>query len=262
MKNKRKRIFIKSIIEDIIFKVQYYIFADFHLGFSEERDKKVFENFFKILNRIPEKSTIVFLGDIFDFWFEYKTVIPKENFLFVSELYKYRDKFEFLYFTGNHDFFVREFVKGFNMRIFQKERIFQVGNKRVLFAHGDFYYNRDILGTYFNFFIRTSFVKFLFYLFHPDIGIRLAKTFSKISRNSSEKKEVKEEIPPRAEKFFKKGGDICILGHFHKPMFIEKEGKIYVNTGEFPVDETYVFLDDKKIILYKNEKIIKQKVLD
>ncbi len=239
--------------------MQYYIFADFHLGVSEERDCKVFEKFFRILDGISEKSTIVFLGDIFDFWFEYKTVIPKEYFLFVSELYKYRGKFEFLYFTGNHDFFVKEFVKGFNIRIFQRERIFRVGNKRVLFAHGDFYYNKDIWGTYFNFFIRTDFVKFIFYLFHPDIGIRFAKIISRISRNSSEKREVKEEIPPRAEKFFRKGGDICVLGHFHKPMFIEREGKIYVNTGEFPVDETYVYLDEERVVLYKNEEIVREK---
>ncbi|MEN3046081.1 MAG: metallophosphoesterase, partial [Candidatus Hydrothermales bacterium] len=205
--------------------MQYYIFSDFHLGVSEERDKKVFEKFFSILEKLEKGTKIVFLGDIFDFWFEYKTVLPKENFLFVSELYKFKDKFEFLYFTGNHDFFVRNFVQGFNMRIFQRERIFQIGEKKVLFSHGDFYYQSDLIGTYFNYLVRSSFVKFLFYILHPDIGIKLAKSISKISRNTSEKKEPKEEIPERVKKFFKKGGDICILGHFHKPMFIEMDQK-------------------------------------
>ncbi len=248
------------IIEYIILKVQYYIFSDFHLGFSEDRDKKIFNNFFKLLEKLPEKSTIVFLGDIFDFWFEYGTVIPKENFLFVSELYKFKDKFEFLYFCGNHDFWMRNFIPQFKMRVFQRERIIRVGNKKVLLAHGDFYYYTDPFGTFFNFFIRTDFVRVLFSILHPDIGIKLAKTLSKFSRNNSEKRSVPENIPPRAQKFFEKGGDICILGHFHKPIFIEEKGKIYVNTGEFPSDETYIYLDEKRITLYKNEEIIKEKI--
>lgn len=155
---------------------------------------------------------------------------------------------------------MKDFIPELKMRVFKKERIIKIGNKKVLLAHGDGYFEYDPFGNAFNYFVRTPFVKFLFYLIHPDIGIPMARFISKISRNNSEKKDVPLTLPTRTKKFFEKGGDICVLGHFHKPMFIEEKGKIYVNTGEFPVHETYVFLSEKKISLLKvNGNIIKEK---
>lgn len=238
---------------------RFYVFADLHLGIEEERDREIIEKFFKVIKNLPEGSNIVLLGDIFDFWFEYKEVILKRYFPFLSGIWEYRKKMNFYFVAGNHDWWTGDFLEFFGIKTTKGYFTFEIKNTRILMAHGDGYFPKDILGNLLTKILRNRITTTLFYLFHPDLGFKIARGISKISRHNSSRKEVPREIPPKVLKHFEKGYDIVILGHFHLPIFMEKEGKLYLNTGDFPEHESYIKIEGEKIWLISRDKILFKK---
>jgi len=89
-----------------------YFISDIHLGAkSEDEEKERVNKFLNFLKEIEANAQKLFIvGDLFDFWFEYKYVIPKRFFSVLHQLQKIRDKnIEVHYLTGNHDFWLGEF---------------------------------------------------------------------------------------------------------------------------------------------------------
>ncbi len=235
---------------------KFYVFADFHLGIDEKKDDEVINEFFKIIKSLPYKTNVVLLGDIFDFWFEYKEVILKRYFKFLSGIWEEKDRINFYFAPGNHDFWVRDFLEFFGMKITKGFFKFKIGDKNILMAHGDGYFPKDVFGNLLTKFLRNRITTNLFYLIHPDIGFYIAKGLSMISRHNSSKRKVPDEIPPKVLKHFDEGFDVVILGHFHLPLFMEKDGKYYLNTGDFPTYKSFIKIDEREIELIKGDEIL------
>jgi len=235
---------------------RFYIFADFHLGINEQRDKEIIEKFLKTIEKLPEGTNIVLLGDIFDFWFEYKEVILKKYFPFLSGIWKYKDKLNFYFVAGNHDWWTGNFLEFFGIKTTKGHFTFDIENKKILMAHGDGYFPRDIFGNLLTKILRNKITTGIFYMFHPDIGFQIAKGISRISRHNSSKKEVPHEIPPKVIKHFEEGYDVVILGHFHLPIFMQKDKKLYLNTGDFPGHESYIKIENNEISLISKDKVL------
>ncbi len=240
-----------------------YFASDFHLGApnaeeSKEREKRVLD----WLNCIEKDITHLFLlGDIFDFWFEYRDVVPKGYFNFLAKLYQLREKgVEIFYFTGNHDMWVKDyFEKELGFKIFRRQQAFMINGKRCLVGHGDGLgpkeYGYKLIKRLFAF---RPHIKF-YGMLHPFIAFSLARFLSRKSRAMAPEEDrdylgdEKETLTQYVLSISQKESiDYFIYGHRHLP--VKKElynGAIYYNTGDWLSHDSYIRMDNNDIELLK-----------
>jgi UDP-2,3-diacylglucosamine hydrolase len=160
-----------------------YFASDFHLGApnvdeSQTRERKIY----LWLNQISvDAQAIFFVGDIFDFWFEYKSVIPQGFTRFLGELARLADKGIKIYiFKGNHDMWMLDYLsKECQAEIISNELIFKCGQKTFFVAHGDGLGPGDVNYKFLKKIFRNPLTIFLFrYVIPADLGMWLGKTWA------------------------------------------------------------------------------------
>ena len=228
-----------------------YFASDQHLGAptpeaSLPREKK----FVAWLDAIKEDAGAVFLlGDLFDFWFEYKTVVPKGFVRVLGKLAELKDAgIDIYFFVGNHDLWMRDyFQKELNIPVFHEPQEFDINGKLFLIGHGDglgpgdYGYKRMKKAFTFPFF------KWLFRWLHPDIGVKLGHYFSvknKLISGDEDAQFLGEENEWLAlycrKKLTEKHYDFFIFGHRHLPLEIElNSSSTYINLGDWIQYFTY-----------------------
>ena len=222
-----------------------YFASDQHLGApspeaSLPREKK----FVAWLDTIKEDAgTIFLLGDLFDFWFEYKTVVPKGFVRVLGKLAELKDTgIDIYFFVGNHDLWMRDyFQKELNIPVFHKPQEFDINGKIFLIGHGDGLgpgdYGYKRMKKVFTF----PFFKWLFRWLHPDIGVRLGHYFSvknKLISGDEDAQFLGEENEWLAlycrKKLTEKHYDFFVFGHRHLPLEIElNTNSTYINLGDW-----------------------------
>ncbi|MDR2980422.1 MAG: UDP-2,3-diacylglucosamine diphosphatase [Bacteroidales bacterium] len=234
-----------------------YLVSDFHFGSPDaESSKHREERVIAWLEQISKDATHLFLlGDVFDFWFEYKDVVPRGYFNFFAQLDKLRrKKVEIYYFTGNHDMWVQDyFTAELGIQVFRTQQAFLINGNKCLIAHGDGLGPKDHGYKFIKrvFAFRPN-IK-LYGALHPRIAFGLARFFSRKSRAMTSAAEVKyrgdekEMLVQYALSVLQQEHiDYFIYGHRHLP--IEKqlnENSRYLNTGDWLMCETYVRLEEK-----------------
>ncbi len=228
-----------------------YFASDQHLGAptpkaSLPREKK----FVAWLDTIKEDAgTIFLLGDLFDFWFEYKTVVPKGFVRVLGKLAELKDAgIDIYFFVGNHDLWMRDyFQKELNIPVFHKPQEFEINGKIFLIGHGDGLgpsdYGYKRMKKVFTF----PFFKWLFRWLHPDIGVRLGHYFSvknKLISGDEDARFLGEENEWLAQycrkKLTEKHYDFFVFGHRHLPLEIElNNNSTYINLGDWIQYFTY-----------------------
>ncbi|MFC5283113.1 UDP-2,3-diacylglucosamine diphosphatase [Pedobacter alpinus] len=243
-------------------KTNYYFASDFHLGApsyksSREREAKLVA----WLNYIKEDAAAVFLmGDVFDFWFEYSTVIPKGYVRLLGKLAELSDAGTKIYFfKGNHDMWVFDyFEKELNATIVSDELILELNGKRFFLHHGDGLGKGDDAYKILKNFFRSSFCQWLFARLHPNLGIGIANYWSQKSRLANNKKETylhidreKDWVANYYQQLKDQYGDVdyLILGHRHFPVTLPIEKAQYINLGEWVNFTTYAVFDGISIKL-------------
>ena len=222
-----------------------YFASDQHLGAptpeaSLPREKK----FVAWLDAIKEDAGTVFLlGDLFDFWFEYKTVVPKGFVRVLGKLAELKDAgIDIYFFVGNHDLWMRDyFQKELNIPVFHEPQEFDINGKLFLIGHGDGLgpgdYGYKRMKKIFTF----PFFKWLFRWLHPDIGVKLGHYFSvknKLISGDEDAQFLGEENEWLAlycrKKLTEKHYDFFIFGHRHLPLEIElNSSSTYINLGDW-----------------------------
>lgn len=237
-------------------KKNIYFISDVHLAFKEDDIEK--EKRKKLLSFLEEISLdakeLYILGDLFDFWFEWYHVIPKYWFPILFQLRKMAEAGIVVNFiTGNHDFYTGRYLeKEIGIRCFDEHREFEVDSKRFFAAHGDGYAKKDRGYRLLKKIIRNPISKFLYKTFIPaDLGMQFARWTSHSSRKlvKIEKSAWIEEYYEFAGKKFNEGYDYVLLGHIHSPLIREKEGKVYVNCGDWITQFTYAKYDGQSLSL-------------
>jgi len=236
-----------------------YFASDFHLGApnitaSKERENRIIN----WLDRIEEDATHLFLlGDIFDFWFEYKYVVPKGYFNFLAKLHQLWQKgIEIFYFTGNHDMWVKEyFTEELGVKVFHRQKAFLINGKRCLIGHGDGLgpkeYGYKFIKQLFSF--RPHI--WLYGVLHSYFSFGLAHFLSRKSRAISPDKKQhyrgddKEMLTQYVLKVSQQEAiDYFIYGHRHLPITKKlPSGAIYYNTGDWLVHDSFLRMDKKEI---------------
>jgi len=228
-----------------------YFASDQHLGAptaeaSLPRERK----FVAWLDTIKEDAGAVFLlGDLFDFWFEYKTVVPKGFVRVLGKLAELRDAGIAIYFfVGNHDLWMRDyFQKELSIPVFHKPQEFDINGKLFLIGHGDGLGPEDHGYKRMKKVFTFPFFKWLFRWLHPDIGVRLGHYFSVKNKLISGDKDASflgEENEWLAlycrKKLQEKHYDFFVFGHRHLPLEIElNNSSTYINLGDWIQYFTY-----------------------
>lgn len=239
-----------------------YFASDFHLGLfpyekSVERERLIV----KWLDTIKADAKVLFLlGDIFDFWYEYRKVIPKGFTRFLGKLAELADNgVEIHYFTGNHDVWAFGYLsKEIGLTIYRKDTPFVINGKKFLIGHGDELGADDYGYKFLKGVFKSKFLQFLFSRLHPNLALTFGHTWSKHSRLSKGVSEAflgeeKEHQIVFARNYLKTNStDFFVFGHRHIPMdFKLSENSRLINLGEWIHSNTYAVFDGETMELLK-----------
>jgi len=232
-----------------------YFFSDAHLGENDkEREKGKLEKIYAFLEMVKNDGEKLFiLGDLFDFWFEYKHAIPKEHLKVVFKLAALvEDGIEVHYISGNHDFWLGNFLsREAGITIHRDYLKIDEQGKKLFLIHGDGISPSDKGYRVLKKILRNRFNIWLYRKVPTDWGIPLAKWVSGSSRNytSGRSKHFIKDYEIYAGKKLAEGFDAVVIGHLHVPILKELDGGVYLNTGDFIKHFSYGRMDDGKITL-------------
>jgi len=233
-----------------------YFFSDAHLGADNPADEKgKIEKLFSFLEMVGRQGNRLYiLGDLFDFWFEYKQVIPKQHLTVVFRLAGLVEKgIPIHYITGNHDFWLGDFLEKEVGLVIHRDRYETVEEeKKLLLLHGDGLSPSDWKYRLFvRSILRHRLCIALYRLLPPDWAIPFARKMSSSSRNhtAGRKAEFIKDYEIFAEKKLIDGYDAVIIGHTHHPQYIAFPGGVYLNTGDFYHHFSYGRLENGRLSL-------------
>ena len=238
-----------------------YFLSDFHLGAPNEvESRKREDRLVRFLQDARKDAGVIFIvGDIFDFWFEYKTVVPKGFVRILGTLAQLADEgIQLHIFTGNHDLWMQDYLsKELNATLYFEPQQFTIQNKQFLIGHGDGLGPGDNGYKRLKKIFTNPICQWLFRWLHPDAGIQLANYFSRKSRAKTgntdelflgEDKEwlilyTKEKAKTMAVDYF-------IFGHRHYAIDLKiNEKSRYINLGDWIRLNTYAVFDGKDVQL-------------
>jgi len=174
-----------------------YFISDFHFGIPERESSLIREKrFVRWLDMVKADAGEIFLmGDLFDFWFEYKTVIPRGYTRLLGKLAEITDAgIPVHFFRGNHDMWAFDYLeKEIGLKLYRKPVIRDIYGKRFFLSHGDGLGPGDKGYKFIKWVFDQKVNQFLFRWLHPDIGMRLGLFWSGRSRYANEVKEAREQ---------------------------------------------------------------------
>ncbi|MDN3491462.1 UDP-2,3-diacylglucosamine diphosphatase [Winogradskyella bathintestinalis] len=238
-----------------------YFASDNHLGAptskaSKPREKK----FVAWLDEIKHDAAAIFLiGDLFDFWFEYKTVVPKGFTRTLGKLAEISDSgVPIHYFVGNHDLWMNGyFEEELGIPVYHKPEEFTFNNTSVFIGHGDGLGPGDKGYKRMKKVFTSPFFQWLFRWTHPDIGIKVGQYMSvknKMISGDDDAKFLGEDNEWLAiyckRKLEEKHRDFFVFGHRHLPLEINlNDTSKYINLGDWIQYYTYGVFDGKNFEL-------------
>lgn len=245
-------------------KNKIYFASDFHLGIpplteSHKRERRIVS----WLNEIEKNAKAVYLvGDIFDFWFEYKKVIPKGFVRLLGKLAELTDNgIEVHLFVGNHDLWMQDYLeKEVGIKVHHDNIIIREGEKEILVGHGDGLGK----GDYFYKFLRKVFTsricQWIFARMHPNFSFSLAHAWSNASHNNkgganfiSKEQEVLYSYCKKQQSI--NPIDYYVFGHTHFPLELKIDEKAtYINTGDWLQHYTYAVFNNGRLKLESYKK--------
>lgn len=241
-------------------KKKIYFASDFHLGTpthakSREREDRII----RWLDSIREDAAAVYLlGDIFDFWFEYRSVIPRGFIRLQGKLAEIADSGVPLYlFTGNHDMWMFDyFTSELGVEIYREPIVREYGGKKFYIGHGDGLGPGDRRYKFLKKFFNSRLCQWLFARLHPNLGFGIAQRWSRGSRAANDQKEQflgeeREWLVIYAKEVLKKAHfDYFIFGHRHLPLDIQLTADSrYVNLGDWLNYNSYAVFDGEDLHL-------------
>ena len=241
----------------------HYFVSDIHLGSGSVAEQRRVERLFlDFLTKIEgDAESLYLVGDIFDFWFEYKRVVPRGFVRVLGRLAELSDKgVKIVMLTGNHDMWVGDYLtKECGITLYTKPQTIIVADKTLFVAHGD---NMNIKGQpvlrAMNAMFRSKCLrKIASWLIHPDCFMRFGQWWSGKSRkshNTDYGSEVLEHLVDYAVKYGSQHEvDYFVFGHLHYAADIKTTERILF-MGDWHSQPSYVVLDNNGKIELKTIK--------
>ena len=242
-----------------------YFISDAHLGCLAIKHRRQQERrLVRFLDEIKEKADAIYmLGDMFDFWFEYQTVVPKGFTRFLGKISELTDMgIEVHYFTGNHDIWCLDYLeKECGMTLHRNASTLELGDQTFYLAHGDGLGDKDwkfklIRGVFHN-----RLCQWLFRWLHPAIGVPFGLSWAKHSRmrhsaeNGGEppyRGEADEPLVAFAKQYLSSHPDVdyFIFGHRHieLDLALSHQTRLII-LGDWVSQFTYAVYDGEQLFL-------------
>jgi UDP-2,3-diacylglucosamine hydrolase len=230
-----------------------YFISDAHLGAAAGPPMRT-SWLVEFLEGLPDSiGGLMIVGDLFDFWFEYRHAIPKGHFRVLHALAKITSRgVPTLYFGGNHDFWVGSYLREeIGMEVAEGPRTFMIQGRKLFVAHGDGLGRGDSGYKFLKSVLRNRLCIALYRSIHPDVGIPFAYRLSEISRGHTKPRAViiPELVRGIALPHIAEGADIVVIGHVHEPSHLRLKKGEFVIIGDWITNFTYAVLEEGKISL-------------
>ena len=249
-------------------RTKIYFASDVHLGSKVFEDSLVVEKrFVKWLDSIKHDAKALYLlGDIFDFWFEYKTVAPRGFTRFLGKISEMSDMgINIHFFIGNHDIWFFDYLNKETGAIIRKEPyLTEIEGKKFFLAHGDGLGDKSKKIKLIRYIFHNKLCQILFASVHPRWGIGFAHLWSRNSRKNGLKEpanylgEEKEHLVLFSKKYLEQDDsiDYFIFGHRHilLDLMLSKKSRLII-VGDWIQYYSYAVFDGKEIRLEQYEII-------
>lgn len=233
-----------------------YFVSDVHLGMHAGNPSEREERFLNFLRSIPRDTTkaVYMLGDIWDFWYEYRDLMPKEGIRVVMQMKELLDAgVEVHFFPGNHDMWVGDFFPKMGVIMHEQPCFVELGGKVFCLGHGDIVGGTDMGYRFLHWVYTSPVIQFIFKILHPGILFAMSYKWFKISRNSHSNDF--EFVPgkQRIVKWAEETGagrhvDCFIFGHFHRFVDIVLDnGARFLILPDWEGGSSYVLFDGESV---------------
>lgn len=246
-------------------KDKIYFISDAHLGSRLVENPR--EHEMRLVNWLDkvqhDAQAIYMLGDMFDFWFEYKTVVPKGFVRFLGKMAELVDKgIEIHYFTGNHDIWMFGYLEQeVGVTVHHNNEVVDILGKKFFLAHGDGLFTEDKKFGFIRKIFHSSLAQKLFRLVPPQLGQNFGYAWSKSNREkilhieNKYQGEDNEVIVKFAKQYIENHEvDFLVFGHRHIELDLElKNGSRVVILGDFISIFSYAVFDGENFSLEIDE---------
>ncbi|MBL7820187.1 MAG: UDP-2,3-diacylglucosamine diphosphatase [Saprospiraceae bacterium] len=239
-----------------------YFASDFHLGTpakldSISREKQLIQ---WLDSSKSNMESLYLVGDVFDFWFDYKKVVPRGFIRILGKLAELKDRgIPIYYFTGNHDLWMFDYLQHeLEIPIYHQPIETVIQGKKMLIGHGDGLGPGDHGYKFIKKVFSNRTAQYLFRWIHPDVGISLANFFSSKSREAQD--AIQEFLGPEKEwliqfaeeQLLTKDYDYLVFGHRHLPIDYKlKNGKSrYINLGDWLSFQSFAVMMEGEMKLH------------
>ncbi|WP_312823518.1 UDP-2,3-diacylglucosamine diphosphatase [Epilithonimonas sp.] len=242
-----------------------YFASDQHFGVPDMQQSRIREEkFIRWLDIIKKDAQVIFLmGDLFDFWHEWKYVVPKGYIRVLGKIAELKDSgIEIYFFVGNHDLWMKNyFEEELGIPVYFEKRYYEINDKKFLLAHGDGLGPGDKGYKRMKKVFTNPLAQWAFRWLHPDIAMRIANYMSqknKLISGDEDKAFLGEDkeflIQYSKEKLKTEKINYFVFGHRHLPMVLDlNDYSKYVNLGDWIVYFTYGVYDGGNFELNKFE---------
>ncbi|MCF7805078.1 MAG: UDP-2,3-diacylglucosamine diphosphatase [Candidatus Marinimicrobia bacterium] len=236
-----------------------YFISDLHFHVDPTpQDQEKLHQLRRLAERMFDDAAQLFIvGDLYDFWFEYKYAIPRHH-LEVIEIIRelVRAGIEVHYLSGNHDYWIGEFwEEQVGVYIHPEPMELEFGDKRLWICHGDGVLADDKGYRFLKKILRHPLAIRLFRLLHPDWGFRLAKHVSSTSRKYNKfdlernRNLLRRVYHEYVKTVFAEGYDYVVMGHLHHPHIHTEQGQTFVNLGDWLRFYSFGYFDGHEFTL-------------
>ena len=205
-----------------------YFVSDVHLGLRvadpDDRERR----FVEFLRGLPEETEALYLlGDIWDFWYEYKHVVPKGYVRVFAALTELIDRgVDVFFFQGNHDVWTYSYFEELGMKKLQQPAVVEIAGKRFCLGHGDGLGPVPLGYRFLRGIFHNRVLQFLFSMLHPWIAFGLGNGWSRSNRLTHDKEYVfkgkDEPLYKFAEEFARENRIDCfVFGHYHSDVHMK-----------------------------------------
>jgi UDP-2,3-diacylglucosamine hydrolase len=233
-----------------------YFISDIHLGVGDAvKERRKMGLLLSLLDDVAaERGDLYIVGDLFDFWYEYRSVVPRGYHALYTALERLSHAgSKVTYLAGNHDFAIGDFFSSdLGVIVVRDDLAFSAQGRRFYLFHGDGLASKDGGYRLLKRVLRSPLSQRLYRALHPDLGFGIARRFSHTSRDYTSGRDFGESDGMRveAERRIAAGADVVIMGHRHVPRIEHIGTGVYINLGDWIGHYTYAVCRDGEIALY------------
>jgi len=234
------------------------VVGDSHLGSADPGDERAFHD---LLAAVPAMARrLVVMGDLFDFWFEYKYVVPRRPFPTLARLAALvQAGVAVEAFGGNHDRWGGSFWRrDLGIPFHREDAEMVLAGRPAWVAHGDGLTETKLGGRIIHRVTRHPITVGTFRLLHPDVGFWLAARLSGGLAEANRTDEAMDRAAAAQERYARALLDrrpelgLVLMAHTHRPRLVEhRPGRFYLNAGQWVKDRSYAVVEAERIRLLK-----------